>query len=36
MIIYKIKLYLLNIKLKRLKKKYNKMLNKYKREYLGI
>ena len=36
MIIYKIRLYLLDIKLKRLNKKYNKMLNKYKKEYLGI
>lgn len=36
MIIYKIKLYLLDIKLKRLNKKYNKILNKYKKEYLGI
>ena len=29
MIIYKIKLYLLDIKLKRLNKKYNKLLDKY-------
>lgn len=36
MIIYKIRLYLLDIKLKRLNRKYNKMLNKYKKEYLGI
>ena len=36
MIIYKIKLYLLDIKLKRLNKKYNKLLDKYKKEYLGI
>ena len=36
MMIYKIKLYLLDIKLKRLNKKYNKMLDKYKKEYLGI
>ena len=36
MIIYKIKLYLLDIKIKRLNKKYNKILNKYKKEYLGI
>ena len=33
MIIYKIKLYLLDIKLKRLNKKYN---NKYKKEYFEI
>lgn len=36
MIIYKMKLYLLDIKLKRLNKEYNKLLEKYKREYLGI
>lgn len=36
MIIYKIKLWLLDLKLKRLNKKYNKLLNKYKKEYLGI
>lgn len=36
MIIYKIKLWLLDLKLKRLNKKYNKMLDKYKKEYLGI
>jgi len=36
MIIYKIIFYLINIKLKRLNKKYNKILNKYKKEYLGI
>lgn len=36
MIIYKIRFYLINIKLKRLNKKYNKILNKYKKEYLGI
>ncbi len=36
MIIHKIKLYLLDIKLKRLNKKYHKMLDKYKKEYLEI
>ena len=36
MIIYKIKLWLLDLKLKRLNKKYNKLLHKYKKEYLGI
>ena len=36
MIIYKIKLWLLDLKLKRLNKKYNKLLDKYKKEYLGI
>lgn len=36
MITYKIKLYLLEVKIKRLNKKYNKLLNKYKKEYLGI
>ena len=35
-IIYKIKLILLDIKLKVAKRKYNKLLKKYKKEYLGI
>lgn len=35
-IILKIKLYLLDFKLKMLTKQYNKLLNKYKKEYLKI
>ena len=36
MIIYRIKLYLLDLKLKRLNKQYNKLLIKYNKKYLGI
>lgn len=35
-LIYKIKLIILDIKLKLLKRQYNKLLEKYKKEYLGI
>ena len=35
-ILLRIKLFLVDIKLKRLNIKYNKLLNKYKKEYLGI
>ena len=35
-ILLRIKLFLVDIKLKRLNKKYNKLLDKYKKEYLGI
>ena len=35
-LIYKIKLYLVDLKLKRLNNQYNKLLDKYKKEYLGI
>lgn len=35
-LIYKIKLYLVDLKLKRLNNQYNKLLDKYKKKYLGI
>ena len=35
-IIYKIRLILLNIKIKYTKRKYNRLLEKYKKEYIGI
>ena len=35
-LIYKIKLKVLDIKLKLLKRQYNKLLEKYKNKYLGI
>ena len=36
MIIYKLKLYLIDLKLKRLNKQYNKLIIKYNKKYLGI
>ena len=35
-LIYKIKLYLVDLKLKRLNNQYNKLIIKYKKKYLGI
>ncbi len=35
-LIYKIKLYLVDLKLKRLNNQYNKLIIKYNKKYLGI